>query len=287
VAGCQGNHSRGRGAAAVSRCVCVDCVCVFDVRHIILVRPDHQTAPRTLSPGGLPEITGLMPRASAAMSTLEFSRCVGCVGPLVVCDTSLTANQHYRASSQPNPPTHQTQPHQALLPIDQRRRAARALRLPLRRSVGRERGGGLRPLPGHQGGSLVKQPCGLVCHEAAAGLHPSPPSAQVRLMAKEHLGRYANTFDCLGQVLRTEGPQALLIGLAPTLWRNCECGGGGGLGRRWVGVSVRCSHPPKLHATCHLTLPRFNRVAQACGTACTTARPRSWTRRCPRCQTPG
>jgi solute carrier family 25 2-oxodicarboxylate transporter 21 len=40
-------------------------------------------------------------------------------------------------------------------------------------------------------------------------------------MAKEHLGRYANTLDCLGQVLRQEGPAALFIGIAPTLWRNC------------------------------------------------------------------
>jgi solute carrier family 25 2-oxodicarboxylate transporter 21 len=40
-------------------------------------------------------------------------------------------------------------------------------------------------------------------------------------MAKEHLGRYANTFDALAQVLRQEGAAALLTGLAPTLWRNC------------------------------------------------------------------
>lgn len=44
---------------------------------------------------------------------------------------------------------------------------------------------------------------------------------QVRLMAKEHLGRYRNSSDCLKQVLQQEGPAALFIGLAPTLYRNC------------------------------------------------------------------
>jgi hypothetical protein len=51
---------------------------------------------------------------------------------------------------------------------------------------------------------------------------PKPPKViKVRLMAKEHLGRYKNTADALAQVLRVEGPAALFIGLAPTLWRNC------------------------------------------------------------------
>ena len=40
-------------------------------------------------------------------------------------------------------------------------------------------------------------------------------------MAKEHLGRYLNTWDCLGQVVRDEGLGALTTGLAPTLFRNC------------------------------------------------------------------
>jgi len=40
-------------------------------------------------------------------------------------------------------------------------------------------------------------------------------------MAKEHLGRYANTWDCLNQVVRQEGVSALFLGLSPTLWRNC------------------------------------------------------------------
>jgi solute carrier family 25 2-oxodicarboxylate transporter 21 len=40
-------------------------------------------------------------------------------------------------------------------------------------------------------------------------------------MAKEHLGRYSNSMDCLKQVLQQEGPSALFIGLVPTLYRNC------------------------------------------------------------------
>lgn len=39
-------------------------------------------------------------------------------------------------------------------------------------------------------------------------------------MAKEHLGRYRNSWDCLGRVLREEGPAALTAGLGPTMWRN-------------------------------------------------------------------
>jgi solute carrier family 25 2-oxodicarboxylate transporter 21 len=45
------------------------------------------------------------------------------------------------------------------------------------------------------------------------------------MMAKEHNGRYANSADCLRQVLRDEGPGALLVGMAPTLWRNCVWNG--------------------------------------------------------------
>jgi len=44
---------------------------------------------------------------------------------------------------------------------------------------------------------------------------------KVRLQAKEHLGRYKNTFDCLGKVMRSEGPKALTVGFGPTCWRNC------------------------------------------------------------------
>lgn len=42
---------------------------------------------------------------------------------------------------------------------------------------------------------------------------------QVRLMAKEHLGRYRNTMHCLTEVLKAEGLSALFIGMAPTLLR--------------------------------------------------------------------
>jgi solute carrier family 25 2-oxodicarboxylate transporter 21 len=44
---------------------------------------------------------------------------------------------------------------------------------------------------------------------------------KVRLMAKEHLGVYRNTFDCLAKIVRNEGIMALTIGLGPSLWRNC------------------------------------------------------------------
>jgi len=44
---------------------------------------------------------------------------------------------------------------------------------------------------------------------------------KVRLMAKEHLGKYKNSFDCTAKIVRSEGIQALTIGLFPTVWRNC------------------------------------------------------------------
>jgi len=44
---------------------------------------------------------------------------------------------------------------------------------------------------------------------------------KVRLQAKEHLGRYKNSFDCLFKVLREEGLKAFTIGFGPTCWRNC------------------------------------------------------------------
>ena len=44
---------------------------------------------------------------------------------------------------------------------------------------------------------------------------------KVRLMAVEHLGRYAHTVDCVRQIIRQEGLAALTIGLGPTLCRNC------------------------------------------------------------------
>ncbi|KIY96069.1 2-oxodicarboxylate carrier 2 [Monoraphidium neglectum] len=104
---------------------------------------------------GLPEILGLMPRASAAMSTLEFSR-----------------------------------------------------------RFFRERSGGELPARyAYASGALSGVSEGVVFAPFQV--------IKVRLMAKEHLGRYANTLDCLGQVLRQEGPAALFIGIAPTLWRNC------------------------------------------------------------------
>jgi solute carrier family 25 2-oxodicarboxylate transporter 21 len=44
---------------------------------------------------------------------------------------------------------------------------------------------------------------------------------KVRLQAREHLGRYANSFDCVRQLLRDEGVKAFTTGLGPTCWRNC------------------------------------------------------------------
>jgi hypothetical protein len=145
---------------------------------------------RQLYRGGLPEIAGLMPRAAAAMSTLELSRrwCLA-------------------------------------------------------------RGGGLLPGSGSGGGSstaaaaVTLTPAAAYATGALSGVSEGLAFApfqvvKVRLMAREHLGKYANTFDCLTKLLREEGPRALFIGLAPTLWRNCGeqplflCGagvGGGGL----------------------------------------------------------
>lgn len=68
----------------------------------------------------------------------------------------------------------------------------------------------------------------LVC--ATSGFIASFPEAfivtpsqvlKVRLQAKEHLGRYNGLFDCFLNIIRTEGPLALFIGLGPTIWRNC------------------------------------------------------------------
>lgn len=109
--------------------------------------------------GGLPEITGLIPRASAAMATLEFSR-----------------------------------------------RAFRSLH-----------DGDLLTRYAYLSGSMSGVTEGVVFAPFQV--------IKVRLMAKEHLGRYHNTIDCLQQVLRREGPGALFIGLAPTLWRNCVWNG--------------------------------------------------------------
>ena len=44
---------------------------------------------------------------------------------------------------------------------------------------------------------------------------------KVRLQAKEHLGKYSGTLDCLFKIVKTEGIKALTIGLVPTLYRNC------------------------------------------------------------------
>eukprot|EP00882_Tetradesmus_deserticola_P003923 GHRQ01004148.1.p1 GENE.GHRQ01004148.1~~GHRQ01004148.1.p1 ORF type:complete len:311 (+),score=141.45 GHRQ01004148.1:882-1814(+) len=110
---------------------------------------------RQLYRGGAPEILGLIPRATAALSTLEFSR-------------RLFRSWH----------------------------------------------DGQLPAPyAYLSGAL----CGVT-----EGVVFAPFQViKVRLMAKEHLGRYANSMHCLQQVLQQEGPSALFIGLVPTLYRNC------------------------------------------------------------------
>jgi len=44
---------------------------------------------------------------------------------------------------------------------------------------------------------------------------------KVRMQAKEYLGFYHNSYDCMWQLLRTEGLPSLMIGLGPSFWRNC------------------------------------------------------------------
>jgi len=44
---------------------------------------------------------------------------------------------------------------------------------------------------------------------------------KVRLQAKEYLGLYKNSFDCLAKILKQEGSGVLWTGLGPTCWRNC------------------------------------------------------------------
>lgn len=43
---------------------------------------------------------------------------------------------------------------------------------------------------------------------------------KVRLQAKEHLGKYKNSFDCVRKLLRQEGPRAFSIGMPTTMFRN-------------------------------------------------------------------
>jgi solute carrier family 25 2-oxodicarboxylate transporter 21 len=43
---------------------------------------------------------------------------------------------------------------------------------------------------------------------------------KVRMQAKDHVGRYSNSLDCLKKSVRSEGLSCLYIGLGPTLWRN-------------------------------------------------------------------
>jgi len=117
----------------------------------------REGGPRQLYRGALPEISGLMPRAAAALTTLEF------------------AQRGLRAAS----------------------------------ADGRTLSAGGAYLAGGMSGvseAFAFSPFQVI---------------KVRLMAKAHLGRYANTWDCLRKTLAAEGPAALATGLAPTLYRNC------------------------------------------------------------------
>ncbi|KAJ9505664.1 hypothetical protein QJQ45_026702 [Haematococcus lacustris] len=159
---------------------------------------------RQLYRGGLPEITGLIPRATAALSTLEYSQRLFRSWDK---DGQLTAPYAYAS------------------------------------------------------GSL----CGVT-----EGVVFSPFQViKVRLMAKEHLGRYHNTWDCIVkhdsrlnvsadalQVLRVEGPSALLIGLGPTLYRNCV----------WNGLYYGSMHQVEAHYLDKLDNPALELARQ--GAAC-------------------
>jgi hypothetical protein len=90
---------------------------------------------------------------------------------------------------------------------------------------------------------------------------------QVRLMAKEHLGRYRNTLHCLSEVLKAEGPSALFIGMAPTLLRcaHTRQQSAQAAGRRggWVGGqfhTAECSSEAPEHH--HLDVRRAGRSAR-------------------------
>lgn len=69
--------------------------------------------------------------------------------------------------------------------------------------------------------SRVATVAGLISGVPEAIIVTPTQVVKIRLQAKEHLGKYNGSLDCVTKTLRSEGPQALLIGLEPTLWRNC------------------------------------------------------------------
>lgn len=95
---------------------------------------------------------------------------------------------------------------------------------------------------------------------------PAPRHVQVikvRLMAKEHLGRYANTWDCLTKVVRQEGAQVT----------RGQGGPGMGQGCRWIGGAGTCplSLQPSPHAHAYSSdssrLPHPRRPPRRCSLA--------------------
>lgn len=50
-------------------------------------------------------------------------------------------------------------------------------------------------------------------------------TVKVRMQSKEHLSRYKSTMDCVSQIVRSEGIQALYRGIEPQVWRNAVWNG--------------------------------------------------------------
>ncbi|KAF5842245.1 mitochondrial carrier domain-containing protein [Dunaliella salina] len=73
-------------------------------------------------------------------------------------------------------------------------------------------------------------------------------------MAKEHLGRYKNTLDCLQKVVQSEGVKALAIGLSPTLYRNCI----------WNSIFYGSMHEVEAHCLSELNNPVLSNLRSFC-----------------------
>ena len=74
---------------------------------------------------------------------------------------------------------------------------------------------------GHNDSTLISGISGLISGVPEALIVTPTQVVKVRLQAKEHLGKYRNSLDCLFKVVQQEGILALTIGLGPTLFRNC------------------------------------------------------------------
>lgn len=74
---------------------------------------------------------------------------------------------------------------------------------------------------------------------------------KVRLQAKEHLGRYANSFDCVTKVFRDEGAKAFAIGMPATMFRNSIWNGVYFTTMFWIKDALPVPHDSKVKATMH------------------------------------